>query len=197
MAIGDIFQATLVGELFGQTTNMTMHYRQTAGSNLGPPAVGLADKVDTTYAQDILAVQTTEYSHLGVQCAKISPSPRELTWFVANAPGQGALPPGALPPSVCPTITKQTALAGVKERGRIYIPGVARSLTDAGEMTPAGLIALQTATLQLVAPLTDLNGNTFQPIIWHRASSTYTDIVFRQARQVLRNQRRRQIGVGK
>lgn len=197
MAIGDVFQVTVIGSVFGQRTNMTMHYRQTSGANVGPPAAGLAESAEATWVNDLLAAQSAEYSYEQTICSKIFPLPRELSWSTSALAALGSVAGDAYTANAPPTITKQTGTAGVRFRGRIYMPGLPAAYVDNGSLTGAGVIAINGASLQLVSPLVDLNGNTFQPCIYHRDDNTTTDIVFRRVNTVIRNQRRRQVGVGK
>jgi len=196
MAIGDIFQVTAVGKLAGQLTNMTMNYRQTAGGSLGPPALGLGDTCATTWITDLLLWQSSAYTHEYTISSKINPLPREASFISVTAAGAGGGGAAAAPPSCAATVTKLTVLAGTRYRGRIFVPGVPLLGVTDGALTGATVIALNAATIQLFAPLTDLNGNTFQPVIFHRDSGTSTDMIGRSAKAVLRSQRRREVGVG-
>jgi hypothetical protein len=93
------------------------------------------------------------------------------------------------------TITKTTRFAGRKYRGRAFFAGLPVTSESDSLLAPAVL-----ANWEVISDLFNdiiTNGDVvWQPILWHRATNTYDDILTAHVKLVLRNQRRRQVGVG-
>lgn len=197
LAIGDIGQATIKQRLHGQTILNVLHYRisEFAPGSFGHTIQSLAAGVATKFVPAMKAVQSQELTHEGVIAQKIRPLPPELAVVNTAFNGTGSVGVGSLPSSMSLVITKRTRFAGRKYRGRVFVAGLPTTSEDDSKLAAAVL-----ANWEAVAVLFNdfvINGDvTWEPILWHRSSNTYDAIETAEVRTVLRNQRRRQVGVG-
>lgn len=196
MAVGDIFQVTLIGELAGQTTQTVLHYIQTLEVIPGSEASGLAGAIDAGPAADLLNWQGSDFRYVKTMVQKIRPFPIELAVFNNFSTGLGGGLSVSAPPTVAATVTKQTPLAGRAFRGRIFVPGVPIGVTQDGVLTGTGLANLQIAVAAFDNTITDPNNNDYEPCLFSRATGTPTTLVAVRANPILRSQRRREVGVG-
>jgi len=194
MAINDIYAVTLRQRLHAQVCLNVSHWRETA-TGTGNGALVLAQDIVNVLLPLQKSVQSAELTYEGVQVQKIYPLP--ATNPIINTTGNGTATVGgsSLPTSVAGVITKRTNFAGRKYRGRVFVAGV-----PVGSENDSQLSAGVMTAWQILADSYALNkgtsGWTWSPVIWHRVSKTSDDVIAGIARQILRNQRRRQVGRG-
>jgi len=194
MAIGDIYKVVMEGRLHGQTILNTLHYAVSiAGAGNEPSA--LTGLVETEIVVPLKIFWSMEYEYRRTVAQKINPLPVAAAYASNALAGFGGVAEDSLPTSVAATITKKTALAGQKYRGRIYVAGIPLSYEEESELTAAAQSVLQDVASQMALSLDD---GTFQfvPLIWHTADSTFNYLTECEARVPLHNQRRRQVGKG-
>jgi hypothetical protein len=105
----------------------------------------------------------------------------------------------ALPSSVALCIKKMSDLAGAKNRGRIFIPGLATSTFDqaSGQWMPATMILGGAIGNTLLGSFTATGAATpFRPVVMPADLSRFAIITNTVVNPVPRNQRRRQVGRG-
>lgn len=196
MAVNDIFRVNVIQSLHGQTIINTLHYRQsTADADEANNASGLANLVATNLVPVMKALQSAELSHTGVTAQKIWPLPVKVGFLNTTGAGPGGVAGDSLPTSVAVVISKTTQFAGRKYRGRAYIAGVPVS-HESNSALAAGVIP---NWLTLSAEMDNfyfVGTDTWQPTIWHKSTSTFDDVTTCFLKTFLRNQRRRQLGVG-
>lgn len=194
MAVDDIYRCTIVGQLHGQTMNNVLFYREatSAGAN-GQTA--LASALDSKYATNILPRQSDEYTYKGALVQRFSPGTPLVATLNSTNTGAGGIVGNSLPTSSAAVIKKLTTLAGRKYRGRLFLPGIPTAHEDDSELSAAAETALATAFSNFGVSATS-GGFVFNLILWHKASSTYTDVSIWEVTTPLRVQRRREVGRG-
>lgn len=190
MAVGDIFRVTIQGKQAGETWVNVMHYRESA-TGVGNAETELADSCDAVLGPAYKTFLSHDASYDQVAVQRIDPLPVSYTVIDNTNAGIGLVAQDMLPPANAMTVTKKTAYAGRKYRGRVFLPGIPKTYTSDGGFTAGGLAAGQLLADDLKSPR--LPGAwTFTPILWHRSSRTYTVLTDMTARQVPRVQRRRE-----
>jgi hypothetical protein len=197
MAAGDIVQANLVQTLHAQTLLTRFFYV----TDTGP---GDLSAFLTAFGTRITAalppILSSDWTGVRIDVQRVSPRPVTFqVTEVLNAPGQNVGP--SLPSSVAVVVSKRTQFAGRKYRGRWYFGGFRASDTLNSQLTASALALIQTQMDTLATPLVAGANETWFPILSHGYIAgteviAYDKLTGVTARQILRNQRRRQIGVG-
>lgn len=137
-----------------------------------------------------------DFTDLAVQC--IYPIRNVARTYDIAEPG---LVEGApLPQNVQMSLLKQTDLAGRKYRGRMELVGFTVGDYAEGVWGEAILDAANLFKLELLDPITFVNGTlqTLTPVLFHRATpSSPTPITSMSLKNTVRVARRRTVGVGK
>lgn len=190
MAVNEIFQVALEGRFHGQTIINTFHYKHdTDGGGNAQALLGGAFELNVIPA--IKGVVSSAYSVTRLITQKIYPSPPTVPTIGTGAAGAGSVAGVAHASSVAVTVTKRTAFAGRKYRGRVYLVGVPEASTLSSELTNAAFIAWTAVAAAMESAIVN-GGNSWKPVLWHRASKTNDEITRCDVQLVLRNQRRRQ-----
>lgn len=191
MAVGDIYQAVIKQKLHGQTVLNVLHFRADTALNT---AADLALQVATKIVTPMRVVQSAELSHEGVTAQKIWPLPPELAVLDLSELDPGAVAGDSLPTSVAVTVTKKTAFAGRRYRGRMFIGGV--PVTSEANSTLAGAVLAAWIAAFAGLPASEWAATDWTPVLYHRDDHTYGIITNYEVRTNLHNQRRRQVGRG-
>jgi len=198
MALGDIYQVTMIGTLQGMTIENVLHYRVRADADASAFATGIEIFANTTFMPAMATVQSSNFNWSAVRVQRIWPIP--VLMAVEYPEGiAGALSGTALPAEVALVITKQSILGGRANRGRLYLAGVPGDNVDvtSGRFSSGVVIDAQTAAATLYQTINSSpSGGVLEPVIYHRVTHTATDLVNAVARDVPRAQRRRQVGRG-
>jgi len=194
MAVGAIFRACFLQNLHGQKLVTVTHWRESATGS-GDSQVQLAGKLDNVYGTQIRPYLSHEWDYEMVAVQQISPGILRRSTFVGSNAGVGGDAQDSIPVPACATITLRTALAGRKYRGRVFQAGIPiDDVTDSQiEATPRAAYNTQYATLFSTQ---SASAYTWEPVLWHRSSASYTDINEVLMRVPLRVQRRREVGRG-
>jgi hypothetical protein len=195
MAINDICQARIVGTLHGQTTINQLCY-VLRDPNTTP--MDIATNVAGDIVNFLLLATSVEYTCQQVDAQIIDPPPRTFvaTYQVGSA---GSKAGGSAPSSVAVVLRKRTQFAGRKFRGRWYFPGIPTSDIQLSQISGGATIdwnKLGTALLQGIGAIGQIPAT---PVLYAPRKGyapqpqPLTAVVLDQ---VLRNQRRRQIGRG-
>lgn len=198
--IGAAVQINAVGTVYGQTTVTTFHYLFESGGPL-PDGVEpdiLAAAWMASVGSAFIDAISADWHMVMVECRDPRTNPVWASGFALDStPGAG--PNEACPPSVAAVITRRTALAGRTYRGRIYMPAVPVAWQLEGRTSAGGPPAYQTFADQL-ATVVDVPGlgpaAELVPVVWSRKLQASTRITSAIPRDILRSQRRREIGVG-
>lgn len=193
MAVGDIFRVTMEQALHSQTIMNTLHYRCVTTGGADSPV--LAALITSNITPLMKAVQSNELTHGPVYVQKIWPLPPLLPAANNTAIGVAGVAQNSLPTSMAVVITKKTEFAGRKYRGRFFAAGVPVTHENDSRLALANVAAWQ-ALADALDDVLVTPGWSFQPVLWHKATKTYHDLMSGEVRLILRNQRRRQVGKG-
>lgn len=195
MAISDIYQLTIVGQLHGQTILNVLHYQQSGGSALNT-SQELVTEWRAFCEAHWLACCSNEYKIVGYICQRIRPLPVMAAYESGALNLSGTVAQNSLPTSMAAVLTKRTDIAGRSYRGRIYMAGVPATYEDDSEITGAASNVYGAVATDLVGPMTDPANNTWAHVLWRRKVGQSQPITSVVVRATLRNQRRRQVGRG-
>lgn len=193
-----VIEIQILGTLHEQRTRNVFHYRYTGTTQLdGPTTIdALMDEFDTEVGAGLRSLQSADYVVNGVQAQLISPTRYRSRFKAISLPGgvQGA----SLPSSSCVVLRRRAIQSGKQFQGRIFVPGIPLSSTSESKLLPAQIAVWDLAATSLKEPL---EGGTaveaFVPTISKVGPATANydvDSVFLD--NVLRVQRRRELGVG-
>lgn len=189
---GDLLEVTLKGRLFGQRTNNVFHYYV---------PVAVAQIITDFFSQWVVDFETLWENSVSqdwtgdlVVIRRISPNPTRGIEF--NIAWTGSVVSPALPPSTAVVIARYGYGPGPRNRGRIFVAGVATSHHLEGSLTNAGLALYTLLAAQVDDDVVDGVALVAEPVIFHRATNTVSNVEVASARAILRQQRRREIGVG-
>jgi len=197
MAAGDIVQANLVMSLHGQTCMNRFFYVTDAGPG---DIVGFATAFKALVSGKLPQICSHELTFTRIDCQRIMPRP--TTYVVTapvNLPGLGV--DNAIPVQSTYCVSKVTQYAGRKYRGRWYVPGISVTSVTESQIPAAVITNLQTAWDSFALVMTTAANESWFPILSHGFVPN-TDVLHYDkltkvvVRPVIRNQRRRQVGVG-
>lgn len=194
MALNDIFQMTVVGQLHGQTVMNTLHYKQLSS---GPaPGSAVMTAFRSLFEVSYLNCLSAEYELTTYAWQKIAPGAPEAPYVTPVGFTTGNGNANSLPSVVSAVITKRTLLAGKKNRGRIYVPAVPVDFEINSKITLGAFGTYQALSAVLASQFTTSGAVLFEPCVYHRSTKTSDPITSCLARDNLRTQRRRGVGVG-
>jgi len=200
-AVGQDVQINAIGRLFGQQTVTTFFYKLDVDSGVLESADpnDIAQEWGNGMGAAMIDCISSDWELVNVEVRDPRTPPG---WASGDAPQSqfGVLAGGSLPPTVAQVITRRSAQAGRRYRGRVFLPGVPTGAHDDGELTGAHLLLLQAFADDMVTtiPLTaTAPGLILRPVIWSKVNQSSVEMTSAVARLILRSQRRREIGVGK
>lgn len=165
-------------------------------SDAGGDFEAVAVKCATSFGNTIgLQLRTTSVT-TGCNLAVGQDGPDRLI-FRGNVNLPGTSTAEMLPQNCAALYDKQTARAGRRGRGRMFIPNVLKETTvnEVGVMTPASLTDLQGQASQLLLQLASSTGGVETPmVLLHNTGPGSTDpdlVTGLQVQQVISTQRRR------
>jgi hypothetical protein len=206
--IGDTFRVAVIAALHGQETVNTFFYSQTGGAGLENLALAqtLANGIlASAWWPFYLSAHSDEWTAVRFEIAQVSntgPGNNLLspTWEIDITDADGTVVSSSLPSSMAFVIRRRTNLPGRRGYGRIYLCGfpVAWEVDSA---VNTGLAAFTTFWTGFAANINaDLISGaiTWSPRHYAPSLGAVRAQVIRQWAydSVLRNQRRRQVGVG-
>jgi len=196
VAINDVVQCRIIFAWHSQTCIVTTNYLL-RGVTMTPSDVG--EQVSSTIGIPWSQCASADCSIVRFESQRISPKPRTFV-VVRSVSIPGTIAGTSVPTSCAAVIRKHTANAGKAFRGRFFWPGISRVHEQNSVVNGVGIplwnnLALacksqisiaggEVADPVLIAPRPD--GNLSLPLV-------LTDCVFDN---IIRNQRRRQVGRG-
>jgi len=202
LANDEIYEVKFYFNYANQVAQNVLHYRISAVAG-SPTDAMLADVLDTTFAPAFGDCLSQHATYAGVGVSRLRPLPRTIPVYDNDGEGAGGVLGDPLPKQVCGVITKRTALAGVRFRGRMYVPFPGEADNEATTGIPSvGYVA----NLDVLGALLDnvlavgAGGNTASanPVLWNRATTTptvqaetFTPITGFRSRGIWGTQRRR------
>jgi len=210
---GDVYKAALVGTLFGQEVVVTSYWRQSgANTSDADSRTALASAIGTSCNGNMAPQLSNSLVFNTAQIRDVVPfgdTVGGVDYTGGDFPFPGSVTTSvAAPPSTAVVTRKRTAVLGRKGRGRNYWPGVPMGSTSIGQLTSGAFAAWTTAWTAFLQTLTLSSGGgsvAFNPVIvgidtkdeaGHALTYRVTDITSADVDPVLRQQRRREIGVG-
>lgn len=193
---GDIVEIRLVASLFNQQTVNVFHYQIGSGSAASDDLLEFQDQwrivcwtdnLSTLLSQELVSCRTDAQT--------IAPV-RKVTNAFPLTPATGGVVSGSAPPTVTAVLRKQSLTAGKKYQGRIFLPGVPIDSIIGGQLDGAVFTDWEDISGVLAEPVT-FNGRTATPVIYSTKDNVVrATIIGGGADQILRSQRRREIGKG-
>lgn len=194
MAVGDLLELKVIGNLHGQLIVNVLHYIVSIDPAIDP-ALSLATQFDAVAIGPWLNAASLEYNYARVEARRLLPLPVQDPVIVSTGAAPGSDANDSLPASVAATITKRSGIAGRANRGRVFFAGVPINAAVQSQLIGGYLATLQAVATELEEPFLG-DAGAILPCIFHRALGTIILITSCLARSVLRNQRRRQWGKG-
>jgi hypothetical protein len=206
MAFNDILRLRIHARLHGGEVINVLHFVDdlgAAGDNSQQLANDFRTNMDTTLRGRATGDMTFEF----IEVVKIVPYGEgpTLSLWPANTVGTvvGTAPTG----SIAEVVTLYTAKVGRRYRGRMYLAGIVGSGMSAGSFVTTQSNRTQAFITALLGRYVAIpGGGQFRLGIWSRLNagpdppwptSAFTRVTSATVRTVIRNQRRRQLGVGR
>jgi len=197
LANGDIVLVNFYCYAENQLGMFGCHFRMHDPFTLPDPTdQDMADYMDSTISATLKQMLSDDASYLGASAQVIWPTRKPRVVSVTGA-GIGTQLGVILPKQVAFVITKRSNSASRSGLGRMYIPFPPDSQNESSGNPSNAYTALAGTLKDLllvnhVVPDDTMTGSgEAQPIIWHRATSTYDDIVSSTYRDRWATQRRR------
>lgn len=194
ITLNSIWRARVVCYLPNQVSVNVLHYICTTAAGAGGTDTTFAAGLDALLSPLVKALIDEAAFWRGVSVQQISPPPPTLPAVVTVNDGPGTALGDLLPAQVSGIITKQTPLAGVKFRGRMYVPFP--SETDNNSNAPTASYGTRLTSLALAlsdAIVAGVGGDTsdMTPCLYHRSDGSITLITQARANTLWATQRRR------
>ena len=168
MAVGDIYQYTVVQELEGQQVLNVYHYICRAVGTATNIPIALETVFNTIMIGAIKPIQTTDLKYRGAIIINLD-NPDEFISGSLTATGDVA--PDTMPPFVTWAFRLNRASRSVRN-GQKRIGGVPEQFVTLGVATPLALTYLEVLAPLFSAILVEpTTGATFEPRILHRATA--------------------------
>ena len=165
----------------------TLHFSRAGGWTIGDMQQ-LASALVTWWQDELRDAVVSNVALVQVQVRQYDPdNPQAVDLNVVPIPGLAAGAPE--PANVTSTISWRTGLAGKKFRGRIYVPGYAEGQTANDDTLISSVVTLLTQAASVFL-LSTLPAGT-NPVVFHIADATFTQITSFVVEFILDSQRRR------
>lgn len=148
----------------GQLGINVLHYLCTSHTGLGATTQEIANLFNTANAARYKALISVAATFRGIGCRAIFPLPPSVEDFTTALLGVGTVAGDILPLQTCGLVKKASALAGRKNRGRMYIPFPGEADSDVNGLPTAGYITR----------LDSLNGSIFPGQVFIGAAGSST-----------------------
>jgi hypothetical protein len=179
LAVGQHVRVTAETTIGVQTCLMDMFYRVSAIAGTSCTDQQFADYISPILGVPIKNLLPTAANFWGVRVQITAPTLAPGVFSVSGS-GAGSYGAGVVPTQVGAVITKYSALAGRKGRGRIYFgPHATGQLTGTGGISAGTLTLLGTLAATFVGTMTPGSGGNTATLfaeIYHRATQTGSDI---------------------
>lgn len=194
--INDVFQV-VIGCRFGDQLGLNVrHYFSFASAGTGAVTLtGIANGFAAALGPLYQGVLSESAEFRGVVVQKIKPLPMGMPALSSLGVLPGLRSGDPLPRQIAGLISFQTAFAGRRMRGRSYIPFPAESDNEP-DTTPSVtyITALSFLAAQLISLVTvteGANSEQLMPVIFHRDTTSVTQILTATANDAWATQRRR------
>lgn len=193
LSTGDVLQLTLKGRLFGQRTNNTFYYN-VASTDGTQDFSHVANQFTVQYETLWSNLVSEDWTSDILTIRRLTPTKTRGVDFATEWVGNVEQP--SLPPSTAAVISRWNYGSGQSNRGRIFIAGIPQTFHAAGELTGPAMAILTLLAAEMDDQLEDVPDFSLTPGLFHRALNVFEAIDGTTPRSILRQQRRREIGIG-
>jgi hypothetical protein len=190
----DIVEVKYVCAMGDQVALNIRHYKVVSIAGDSRNLTQIATFVAQSARPFYLPLLTNQAEFRGCTARRIRPLPKSAEGL-ASLPGQGTAGTQPLPPQICGLISLRTSLAGVANRGRVYVP-----FPDESDSVPPGrpsetyVFNMVNLAIELISDYAIADGPDeaiLDEVLFHRNSGTTTDIESTIERNFWATQRRR------
>jgi len=172
-----------------------LHYRTSAVVN-NPTTAHFASLLGGTMPALYKSLLNDEAVYVGLTVQRIFPGPTAIADVDVTGGGNGNAGATPIPRQCSGLVTKRTALAGQRYRGRVYLPFPSEDDNDGTVALPtAGYVTrANTWSASALAPWAVSSGGntcTMTPVLWHNDTQTYDDVAGYRVREFWASQLRR------
>jgi len=179
LSADNILRMRLACTTASQASINTFHWHVNGIEGASVSDTDAAVKLDQLLAGPMKDLLSDDATYYGLSLQRILPLPLSAPAINRTGTGQGAEVDDMIPGQVTGIISMQTAFAGARYRGRMYIPFPARSFSTDGFPNTTYRDLLIALADELDSPITVgtlPNVAVLNPVIWHRATGTWTPI---------------------
>jgi len=172
ITLGSVYELKLHSHCRDQLGLNVLHYLTKEITTSPPTEAKFAEALEAVFAPVLKPLLSAEASFLGVSVRQIVPI-MGLAQTSTLLPGVGTGGAQVLPKQVSGLIKKGTALAGKKNRGRVYIPFPSEIDNDTfGTPNAAYRLLLDAFGFQMISPRSGgpFGGALFLPVLLHRTT---------------------------
>lgn len=205
-AVGDIYEVVYIQSLHGQQLNLVRHYKVASLTAAGlaatqPQWESRVAAAMTATINQMKTLLSTEWSLTAVKVQRIRPAPRTAGILDVSNAGAGSIAVSSLPTSCAAVLRYRTAFAGRKYRGRSFIGGIPVNNEVDSKIAPAFQVQLNALAFSLTQNrnVNDAGGapwGVISGVLVHKPTLSTEDITSTDVDDVLRSQRRREVGKG-
>lgn len=202
MAVNDVIEITVKGELYGQTILNLFHFKLIevgAATDYVPfcNAVNAAFNIAPTgYIVPMADCMTTDYNFTQIRIQRIYNGRLAAIGFAPDTT-TGSIAEAALPPGTSVSIQRTGLQANRQNIGGIRMAGVPPTYVDGGVLSSAGRLAYENFAERFPNNITSVDIGTLAPIILHRAMVPNSPLIFSTTvPNTVRTMSRRVVGRG-
>jgi len=204
LAVNDICQLTIRATQFGQFYQTSFYYQVQEVTVPGQGAYSDLNAVfNTNVWTELRPFMSLHVTGVRFRIQKVFPLPKLLFRYFEANPNTGLSAVTPLPPAVSIVLRAYADLAGPEGRGRNFLFGLTADQNAFGQIPPAAIANFRTLAELIYED--DLVGGsyTWQPVLFAPAKAGppptvahVSPIVASDVNIILRQQRRRELGVG-
>lgn len=171
MALGDIYEASLLYSIKGEKVANVLHFREDVTPGTVDPPLDLANTISASFwTGNLDLVMSNDVTLQMIRARRISPTLGGGILLPVNTDGQVSA--DTLPPNNCAVMTLYTARTDRAGRGRVFLSGVPDTWQGDGLIEVAVAPTYQAIMDNLKTYFTSADGGQWQCGIW---SPTYSD----------------------
>lgn len=195
LALGDIIRVRAASYTANQQGINVVHFRVSSVNGSSQTDLQVATALDTAMEGRYKAALSAQARYRGISVQKIRPLPVTFPQIVTANDGVGLVAGDLMSTQTSGIISSQTNLAGPGFRGRAYIPFPGEASNDVDGTPTAAYVSLIDDLGEMLYEAHPVgagpNDIVITPVLFHRATATFTDITGFVARDKWATQRRR------
>lgn len=197
----DLIEIVIKGRLHGQTTRNVFHYRYTPAGPTPDGAAELAVALDEfvdLVVTSLIAFASVEWHCISATIQKVKPTRYQVIEQVVNLDGTAGV--NSLPSGASAVVSIRAILADRNSQGRKFFPAIPVEFEEDSILNEDGMTSLGAIAGNMLSSLNTndpdaLVPTTLTPTSGVAISAVY-DVLGATPREVIRYQRRREVGVG-